>query len=311
MAGLGRRLPSGLPIGESWEVADLDESVTAVDDPFTRVLSGPEAGRRLADLIASDANSLLGSVRPVAGRFPLLVKTLDASENLSIQVHPTEGYAGRHSGAAAKTESWLVLDAAPGAMLYIGLREGVAETDLRSTVGTPELPGLLRCVQARPGSLHHLPAGVIHALGAGVLALEVQTPSDTTFRLYDWSREYGRVPRDLHLDEGLEVVEECWRQNTDPELSMHRDASDTGELLATDAYQIRRVDLHASAVWRSPAGVARIVYVEKGRLRGHGLARPLRRGGNVLLPAAWEGDLVAEVASQVIEVVVGGKGTHG
>ena len=298
-------MPSGSAVGESWEVADLDATQTPVNDPCSRVSSGSAAGLRLADLIASDARALLGEVPPVDGRFPLLVKTLDAREHLSIQVHPTEQYARRHLGTTSKTESWLILDADPGAVLYLGVRAGVTFTDIRAAAGTPELPGLLRQVPARPGSLHHLPAGVIHALGAGVLAMEVQTASDTTFRLYDWSREYERAPRELHLDAGLEVVGESWHLNVDHRRSMHRVASEDGELLVTDAYRIRRVDLHAGAGWASSAGVARVVYVEQGWLRGDGLARPLRRGGTVLLPAAWDGRMVTDVSTRVIEVVVG------
>ena len=305
LGGVNRRLPPEVTIGESWDVADLDPGATPVTDPCSRVMNGPAAGRHLADLLADDAAALLGRVRAPNGRFPLLVKTLDARQHLSVQVHPTEAYAAAHPGAASKTESWLVLAADPGSVLYLGVKAGVEREDVRRAAGTPAIVELLRAVPARPGSLHHLPAGLIHALGAGVLALEVQTPSDTTYRLYDWSEEYGRPPRTLHLAEGLEVAMAAWEVNVDRQRSVHRVASEQGVLLDTPAYRISRSRLHPGAVHRSAPGQARVVYVLSGQVTGPELSWPLRRGGVVLLPACWDGKLVATTQSTLVEVLVG------
>lgn len=108
-----------------------------------------------------------------------------------------------------------MLAAEPGAGMWLGLNAGVELQDVRRAVGTPELATMLRWVPAEPGAVHHLPAGLIHALGAGVLVAEVQTPSDTTFRLYDWTQEYGRAPRTLHEAQGVHAMELEWELNLD------------------------------------------------------------------------------------------------
>ena len=269
------------------------------------------AGRRLAELVAEDATALLGQVPALAGRFPLLVKTLDARQHLSVQVHPTEADVAAQPAAAAKTESWLVLAADPDAVLYLGVRNGVTRDDVRRSAGTRDLVELLRQVPARPGSLYHLPAGLIHALGAGVVVLEVQTPSDTTYRLYDWTEEYGRAPRALHLEEALAVATAVWELNTDPARAVHRTAGEVGPLLDTEDYRISRHRLHPGASPRSEPGEARVVYVLEGRLLGDELPRPLGRGGVVLLPACWEGPLLAASETTVMEIRVGPGGGVG
>ena len=164
---------------------------------------------------------------------------------------------------------------------------------------------LLRQVPAQPGDLHHLPAGLVHALGAGVRVLEVQTPSDTTFRLYDWLDEYERQPRPLHVARGLQVIASAWDVNIDPRRSTHCTASERGPLLDTAAYQILRHDLRSEVPLEAAAGQARVLYVVDGDINGDGFDRPLRSGEVVLLPASWEGLVVPGASSQLIEVRVG------
>jgi mannose-6-phosphate isomerase len=142
--------------------------------------------------------------------FPLLIKLLDAAEPLSIQVHPDDGYAAAHPSAAGdlgKTEAWWVLDAAPGATLWWGMEAPQTRECLRQAAAAGALQRYLRRLPARPGGIFVNPAGTIHALGAGILAYEVQQASDLTYRLDD----HGRVdaagrPRALHLDDALAVA---------------------------------------------------------------------------------------------------------
>lgn len=208
LEALGKDLPTGLTIGESWEVADLPPHVApTVDDPRSRVADGPFAGETLSDLIAQSGDDLLGPIAPTdEGRFPLLVKLLDARENLSVQVHPDATYVDRHPEAFLKTESWYVVASEPGSELMLDVRPGVTLDEIGRAMATPRVVPLLSSVSAQIGSFHHVPAGLLHAIGAGVLVAEVQTPSDTTFRVYDWSVEYGRAPRPLHPRESLESL---------------------------------------------------------------------------------------------------------
>ena len=200
--------PRGTRYGESWEVADLPDGVLPVPRRGrTRVAAGPHRGKTLRKLIADHGTALLGSAQPTpAGDFPLLFKLLDTAEHLSIQVHPDQTQAATKPEWLPKTESWYVLDAEPGAAIFKGFRLGVEMDDVRAAAGTPRLADLLERLEVRSGDFHHLPAGTIHALGAGVTVAEVQTPSDTTFRLYDWTEEYDRPPRRLQISHGLEAL---------------------------------------------------------------------------------------------------------
>jgi len=214
LARLGRSLPgdADTPIGESWELADLGWTAPSGGGggPARSVVeNGPLAGHSLRDLLADDAAAILG---PGRGRdtadgepppFPLLVKILDARRNLSVQVHPSAAYAASHPEAHLKSEAWYVVDADPDAVLYKGVREGTTEPEVRSAVRDGTIRDLLIAVPAVPGHCHYLPSGTCHALGGGIVVAEVQTPSDTTFRLFDW----GREGRELHVEPAIECME--------------------------------------------------------------------------------------------------------
>ncbi|NND02517.1 MAG: class I mannose-6-phosphate isomerase [Acidimicrobiia bacterium] len=237
LSDYGKDLPKGEWIGESWEVADLPAAaVTTVSDPRSRVAAGPNAGKTLRDLIDEFGADLLGSAPPTPeGGFPLLVKLLDAREHLSVQVHPDAEYVAAHPEARLKAESWYVVEAAPNSHLYLGLREGTTPEDLASRAGTAATAGVLNRTPARAGDFHHLPAGLVHALGAGVLVAEVQTPSDTTFRIYDWEDRYRRPHRQMHIHEALEAVRPDLTSQPDP----RPETPGTRELVKSTHYWIR------------------------------------------------------------------------
>lgn len=208
LEGLGKTLPPGVDVGESWEVADLGStSVSGAGGGAARsvIANGPLAGRTLHEAMGQWAPGLVAG-----GGFPLLVKFLDAREHLSVQVHPSPAYARAHPGAHLKTECWYVLEAEPGGVIYKGVRPGVTRGAFEAVLRTGQgqgVVGLLDSVPAVVGDCHNLPSGTVHALGAGVLVAEVQTPSDTTFRVYDWAAEYGRAGRELHVEEALACID--------------------------------------------------------------------------------------------------------
>ena len=204
---LGKHLPPNVNIGESWELADMGStSASGAGGGAARSLidNGPLAGKTLADAAAMWGEQMIGghSLTPTGG-FPLLVKFLDAHENLSIQVHPSPAYAASHRGANLKTECWYILHAEPGAVIYKGLIAGVTPAALAAHIADGTVVKDLIAVPAVVGDCHNLPSGTIHALGAGVVVAEVQMPSDTTFRVYDW----GRTGRELHVKEALECTD--------------------------------------------------------------------------------------------------------
>lgn len=197
----GKECPINERIGESWEVADrpIGQSTIAAG-----LLRGAEMGMLWAKHrpifgirgLCSDAHSL-----------PLLVKLIDASESLSVQVHPSDVTAKR-LGGESKTETWLVLDATPGACVYAGLRAEVDREEFAEVVisGRDIVP-LLRRIDVSVGDIIHVPAGRVHALGAGCLVLEVQQSSETTYRIFDWNRSRRGESRLLHIDKALTSID--------------------------------------------------------------------------------------------------------
>lgn len=200
----GRRLPPGVT-AESWEVSGYPAEPSVVAD-------GPLAGRELPDLVAQYGVDLLGrrGARAVeSGTFPLLVKLLDASHALSVQVHPDDAWAAAHgTGESGKDEMWHILHAEPGACIVHGLRTGVDRAALRGAVAEGRVQDALNRVPVHHGDSIMVPAGTVHGILSGVVLLEVQQTSDTTYRIYDWDRlgPDGR-PRELHVDRALEVID--------------------------------------------------------------------------------------------------------
>jgi len=190
------------PIGESWELVDLEEDASSV-------LNGPAEGRTLTELVKQWGQALLGDVDLFDGRFPLLIKYLDARENLSVQVHPIEEVARELGGKVrVKHEAWYILDADPAGVIYHGLEPGVSRDGFVEAMRTGRVEGVLRKIRVRPGDCYYLPSGTPHALGAGVLVAEIQTPSDITYRTYDWGRidpTTGHA-RQLHLDQAVRCI---------------------------------------------------------------------------------------------------------
>ena len=212
----GRDLPPGRTIGETWEIS-------AIPGGSSVVRGGPDDGRTLIDLLERSADAIIGDVPvPSGARFPLLVKLLDARQPLSIQLHPRDAEAitieGDREGSVGKTEAWVILDAEPNAEIIHGLAPGVDTPALyerlRSLGGAAipddEVRDWFRFVPVRAGDVVFVPAGTIHALGAGIVLAEVQQSSDLTYRLYDWGRPGADgQPRELHLDKSERVQNEA------------------------------------------------------------------------------------------------------
>ena len=209
---LGRDLPGEADalIGESWELVDLATTSASGGGggaERSAVANGPLAGQTLAQLLDAYGPALRGDL-PLTdtGGFPILLKYLDAADNLSVQVHPSPDYAAAHADAFLKSEAWYIVNCLPGAAIYKGIREGVSPEQLRAALeqNTDDavLPLMIE-VPVQPGDCHYLPSGTCHALGGGILVAEVQTPSDTTYRVYDW----GRTERELHIEQALACID--------------------------------------------------------------------------------------------------------
>jgi mannose-6-phosphate isomerase len=198
---LGKPIGDGEDYAESWEVADHEQGQSVV-------ANGPLEGMTLHELVEKHGTELFGRHAPQP-RFPLIFKYLDANQNLSVQVHPTDAAAAKLDPPdLGKTEAWYILDAPPGSRVYAGLTYGMTRESLAHEVAAGRTEICLQSFEPRVGNCIFIPAGTVHALGAGLLIAEIQQASDTTYRLYDWNRKGpDGQPRKMHIEPALEAID--------------------------------------------------------------------------------------------------------
>lgn len=267
---LGRSLPPERKIGESWELVDRPEAQSLISE-------GSLMGFTLGDLWKHRRTEIFGA-EASGERFPLILKILDAEQDLSLQVHPPERVAGE-LGGEPKTEMWYVAAAAPGARIYAGLRPGVTPEAFREALQNGTATALVHSVEPIAGDVLFIPSGRLHAIGAGLLIFEIQQNSDTTYRVFDWNRtgEDGQ-PRKLHMKEALRSID-----FRDVEPSISRSASETQVLCPK--FRVRRWNLqpHQTRAANDADRFAIITVVE-GAVQCGG--RKFREGDSFLIPAS-------------------------
>lgn len=274
---LGRVLPEGEPLGESWEMVDRPEAQSVVSD-------GTWTGLTLRQLIETHGATVMGPNWTAERPFPILVKWLDCNDRLSLQVHPPASVASG-LGGEPKTENWYVAHAQPGAAVLAGLKPGVDGTAFRAALQEGTAESLVNRLPTVAGDSLLIHSGVMHAIDAGNLILEIQENSDTTYRVYDWGRVgLDGQPRALHIEQSMASLE----ANTAPAPQLVR--SDEAITVLADCAEFRitrhRVPSGGTLVFQANEQ-ARIVSVVQGALRSaDGTAIP--SGANALLPYAGE-----------------------
>lgn len=194
-----RSLPDDQPYGESWEMTDRADEQSIVS-------GGSYSGKTLHDLWTNHREEIFGSGL-TGERFPLLIKILDARDDLSIQVHPPVDIAPS-LGGEPKTEMWYIADCEPEAKLYIGFKAGVTREEFEISLGDGTVGDKVHAVQPSVGESIFIPSGRLHAIGAGFLIYEIQQNSDTTYRVFDWNRVgLDGTPRDLHVDQSMKSID--------------------------------------------------------------------------------------------------------
>ena len=187
-------------IAESWELA-------CHKDGSSRILNGPDAGKTLTEYLSQHGTACLGTNCREFDTMPVLIKLIDAKENLSVQVHPDNAYAQRVEGEPGKTEMWYIVDCEPGASLLYGFQHAITKEEFKTRIAENTLLEVTNAVPVHKGDVFFIPSGTLHAIGKGILIAEIQQNSNTTYRVYD----YGRIgadgkPRALHVEKALDVT---------------------------------------------------------------------------------------------------------
>jgi len=200
LRGMGKEFGEDEIVAESWEISDHGDDVSIVSD-------GTLKGKTLRALIEQFGDDLCPAT--LTGRFPILIKYIDANRRLSVQVHPHDEYAREHEGPQelGKTECWYVLEAKPGAQLVVGMKRGVSREIFRDMINKNSIEEGIRTIPVSKGDFVFIKSGTVHAIMEGILICEIQENSDSTYRLYDWGRVgHDGKPRELHLEKAMDVI---------------------------------------------------------------------------------------------------------
>ncbi len=292
------------PCAESWEISDRPEGLSVV-------LNGSQKGTTLHTLVKTMGADLLGT-HSASTAFPLLIKIIDAKQDLSVQVHPNDANA-HITGGEPKTEMWIVLDALPGAMIYAGTKPGVTQTQFEAALsdGTLETVALAK-VPAKPGRAIFVPGGRVHAIGAGCLLLEIQQNSNTTYRVYDWGRVgHDGTPRPLHLEQALQVID--W-DNGAPEVVPPLAHPSTGnnqwwDIIHCPFFNTKRIDLREPEECTHDGSSFHALFVTKGTalIGANGVMASAAAGTSCLIPAAATNYTITPISgpASVIQIMLG------
>lgn len=288
-SALGRTLPPGRPIGESWEIVDRPEAQSVVS-------GGDYDGKPLREVIASHPAVIMGPAWDAARPFPILVKWLDCKERLSLQVHPPAAVAPELKGEP-KTENWYIADCVPGSHLIVGLKRGVTRAQFEKSLADLTLETCVHRFPVKAGDSILVHSGQIHAIDGGNLILEIQQNSDTTYRVYDWGRVgLDGKPRAMHVDQSLKSIK--W---DDFEPVPVRGARVPATIADAREFRIRRVPVAEGGELVFAAGEQpRILSVVEGRLATPA-GEVITRGDNVILPYGVKNSFIAK--SDVLALV--------
>jgi len=288
----GRDTPRGKRIGESWELADLPEDKS-------KIVNGALAGQTLEAAIRKYPEEITGT-KDFSLPFPLLIKFLDCGEILSVQVHPDRATCKRMGKGDFKTECWYIISAAPGAVIYKGLKNGTTRKKFERAIKEGTVERMLNKVEVRVGECHYLPAGTTHAIGAGLLIAEIQTPSDTTYRVFDWNRvdEKGS-PRPLHIEEALESIH---LDSSGDNLSV----TTVGRLVDCEFFKVDKGhQMRNCEVLLSPGRLRTMIILSGfGTIVSGQMIVDFKAGDTILIPAAYEGVMRFSAESEYLTVSI-------
>jgi len=288
--------------GESWEISDLDENISVVSNGFL-------AENDLRELIETYMGDLVGdAVFAQNGLgFPLLIKIIDAQEDLSVQVHPDDTLAQQRYEQNGKTEIWYVVHAEENAGIYVGFNKPVTKQEYINAVQHKEIASLLQFEPVKKGDLFFIPAGTVHALGKGVSMVEIQQPSDITYRIFDWNRvDSSGLPRELHVAEALDAIH--FEEDSAYKIEYEEKFNTTSTLFRSEFFNINAIIFNKPLQKNYSDIDSFVVYIcveGEVHLFGDDFHEVLSAGETALLPAVIpEVNVVPNGEARLLEVYV-------
>ena len=276
----GYEIPSD-KVGEYWAISAHPNGVSTVKN-------GRFAGQKLDTLYAEHRELFGDRSEPV---FPLLTKILDANDWLSVQVHPDDAYGLKHEGELGKTECWYIIAADEGAEIIYG-HNAKSKEELREQIESKNWDQLLTKIKVKAGDFFYVPSGTMHAIGSGILILETQQSSDTTYRVYDFDRkdDAGNL-RELHLEKSIDVLNIGEPANSRP-VNLQVDNLSSTLLVANDFFAVYKWELTGQADFTKTADyMLNSVLNGQGQLTVDGQVYPIHKGDHFILPsdvASWK-----------------------
>ena len=270
-------------VGESWEISGVKDNETVVD-------GGAYDGRKLNDLVAELKEQLVGheNYELFGNEFPLLIKFIDACQDLSIQVHPTDEIAHRQGKPRGKTEMWYALESDKGAQLYNGLKKRITPEEYKQMVADDTITDALARYTVSEGDVFFIPAGRIHAIGAGCFVAEIQQTSDVTYRIYDFKRrDKNGNYRELHTELAAESIDYTVLDNYRTEYQLEKD--DPKEVVSCPYFSTAVYDLTIPMTIDYEGLDSFVILIGlkgSGTLTANGQTVSLNAGETVLIPAA-------------------------
>ena len=276
---LGKDCPADKKIGESWELADLsnDKSI---------IINGEFTGQTISDVLRKYPQQITGK-KNYQPPFGLLIKFIDAADDLSVQVHPDAQTIKKLKTDSPKTECWYIINAEPNSFIYKGLKPGITRKQFEQSIKNGTCADLLNKVPVKIGQCHLLPAGTVHAIGAGILITEIQTPSETTFRVFDYNRLQNGKPRQLHIAQALESIH--FDQNPD-ELTIKT----SGRLVDTEYFKVDKFSQQSDTTNHITAGIMKVIIIIEGSgqiISNNAEPVSFAKGQTILLSAEFQGDM--------------------
>lgn len=278
-------------VAESWELSTHKDGESIV-------ASGEYKGKKLSEYIAENPYDVLGERARAFDFFPVLIKFIDAKDNLSVQVHPDDEFARKYNGEYGKTEMWYVLECDEGAQLYYGFKEKISKEEFRKRIENNTLTEVLNSVKVKKGDVYFIEAGTVHAIGKGIVICEIQQNSNTTFRVYDYNRKDANGnTRQLHIEQAIEVAK------TEPAKPYK---SDRENVLASCKYfTVEKADVDGTKSFEINDNCFKSVIAVEGSgiLKLNGFETTFGKGDSIFIPAQNGGFTVDGCCELIITYV--------